>query len=342
MPQLCIIYRDQVKQSMNLEYFTHLFELDHLSCDAQWKSILANKLETVFLKPSHGHFPKWQSAVKQLSFAHSEYFKFDTHIIEIGTPEDLTASQHEIVLESLTALHPWRKGPFNFFGTHIDTEWRCDKKWQRIQNYLPSLKNKKVLDVGCGNGYYMLRMLGDGAECVIGVDPTLVFLAQYYGLIQCIDRNINAHLLPIPFEELPPQINQFDCVFSMGVLYHRRDPLEHLNRLHQHTLSGGTVFIETLVIDTDECTQLIPQDRYAGMRNVWSVPSPSLVQSWLHDSGYINIQLHSIQTTTLDEQRATSWMQNYSLANFLDSNDHSKTIEGHPAPKRAIFSAQRP
>ena len=127
----------------------------------------------------------------------------------------------------------------------------------------------------------------------------------------------------------------------MGVLYHRRDPLEHLNRLRQHTLPGGTVFIETLVIDTDECTQLIPQDRYAGMRNVWSVPSPSLVQSWLHDSDYINIQLHSIQTTTLDEQRATSWMQNYSLVNFLDSNDHSKTIEGHPAPKRAIFSAQR-
>ncbi len=327
---------------MNLNYYRNLLDSKDAFKNNSWQKLLRLKLEETLSNPSHGHYPKWLSAVNQIPASCTNHTDFTIPVIEIGKAEDISNELLTQSIESLHQLHPWRKGPFNFFGTHIDTEWRCDKKWQRIQNYLPSLKNKKVLDVGCGNGYYMLRMLGDGAECVIGVDPTLVFLAQYYGLIQCIDRNINAHLLPIPFEELPPQINQFDCVFSMGVLYHRRDPLEHLNRLHQHTLSGGTVFIETLVIDTDECTQLIPQDRYAGMRNVWSVPSPSLVQSWLHDSGYINIQLHSIQTTTLDEQRATSWMQNYSLANFLDSNDHSKTIEGHPAPKRAIFSAQRP
>lgn len=327
---------------MNLEHFTHLFELSYLSDDTDWKTLLSQKLETALLKPSHGHFPKWRSAVNQLSIARSKHFNFDASMIEIGASEDLNSLQHTTILEALTTLHPWRKGPFNFFGTQIDSEWRCDKKWQRMQNYIPSLKNKTVLDVGCGNGYYMLRMLGDGAECVIGVDPTLVFLAQYYGLVQCLDQNINAHLLPIPFEELPTQLNQFDYVFSMGVLYHRRDPLEHLRRLQQHTLSGGTVFIETLVINTDKCTQLIPQDRYAGMRNVWSVPSPSLVKSWLDESGFTNIQLHNIQTTTLKEQRATPWMQNYSLVNFLDSNDKSKTIEGYPAPERAIFSAQRP
>jgi tRNA (mo5U34)-methyltransferase len=327
---------------MNIERYAHLFELNELSNDSGWKSLLQHKLEAVFQKPSHGHFPKWQSAVDQLFIASSSHYKFDTPIIEIGTYDDLTDKQYEAILQSLNSLQPWRKGPFNFFGIHIDTEWRCDKKWQRIQNYLPTFKDKTILDVGCGNGYYMLRMLGEGAKNVIGVDPTLVFLAQYYGLIQCIDRNINAHLLPIAFEELPSQINQFDYVFSMGVLYHRRDPLEHLKRLYLHTSVGGTVFIETLVIDVEESTQLIPQERYAGMRNVWSVPSPTLVQSWLYKSGYENIQLHNIQTTQLEEQRATPWMQNYSLVNFLDPDDHSKTIEGYPAPTRAIFSARRP
>jgi len=327
---------------MNLKHYAHLFESNELSSDSNWKALLQQKLEAVFLKPSHGHFPKWQSAVSQLSIARSSHYRFDTPIIEIGNSNNVTNQQHETILQSLNSLQPWRKGPFNFHGTYIDTEWRCDKKWQRIRNYLPSLKDKTILDVGCGNGYYMLRMLGDGAKIVIGVDPTLVFLAQYYGLIQGIDENINAHLLPIAFEELPAQINQFDCVFSMGVLYHRRDPLEHLKRLHQHTIVGGTIFIETLVIDIEESTQLIPQDRYAGMRNVWSVPSPLLVESWLLESGYENIQLHNIETTQLDEQRSTSWMQNYSLINFLDADDHSKTIEGHPAPTRAIFSARRP
>ncbi len=327
---------------MNLDHYAHLFESNELSNDSNWKYLLQQKLETVFLKPSHGHFPKWQNAVNQLSIAKSSYYKFDAPMIEIGAPKDLSTQQHEVIFSALNSLHPWRKGPFNFFGTHIDTEWRCDKKWQRIQGYLPSFKDKTILDVGCGNGYYMLRMLGDGAKTVVGVDPTLVFLAQYYGLIQTIDGNINAHLLPIPFEDLPTQINQFDHVFSMGVLYHRRDPHEHLKRLYQHTSLGGTVLIETLVLDVEQSTQLIPQDRYAGMRNVWSVPSPSLVQTWLRESGYEDIQLHNIQTTQLDEQRATPWMQNYSLVNFLDPKDHTKTIEGHPAPTRAIFSARRP
>ncbi len=326
---------------MDLDRYTRLFESNDFSNNSNWKPALQQTLETVYQKPSHGHFPKWQTAVDQLSKLSSSHYKFDSPIIEIGTSGDLTSQQHESILQPLTSLHPWRKGPFKFFDIHIDTEWRCDKKWQRIRNYLPSLKDKTILDVGCGNGYYMLRMLGDGAKNVIGVDPTLVFLAQYYGLVQCINKNIDAHLLPIAFEELPAQINQFDYVFSMGVLYHRRDPLEHLKRLHQHTSLGGTVFIETLIIDTDKSTQLIPQDRYAGMRNVWSVPSPSLVQSWLHESGYENIQLHNITTTQPEEQRATEWMKNYSLVNFLDPQDHSKTIEGHPAPIRAIFSAQR-
>ena len=327
---------------MNLERYNHLFDSNILPSNSNWKPLLQQTLKTVFDKPSHGHFSKWLSAVNQLSAFKSSHYKFNSPIIEIGTSADLTDQQHETIFQALNSLHPWRKGPFNYFDIHIDTEWRCDKKWRRIQNFLPSLKDKTILDVGCGNGYYMLRMLGDGAKYVIGVDPTLVFLAQYYGLVQCIEQNINAHLLPITFEELPTQINQFDFVFSMGVLYHRRDPLEHLKRLHQHTSSGGTVLIETLIIDSDNNTQLIPQDRYAGMRNVWSVPSPSLVQTWLHECGYQNIQLHNIQTTQLNEQRATQWMQNYSLKNFLAPDDHSKTIEGHPAPIRAIFSAQRP
>jgi tRNA (mo5U34)-methyltransferase len=46
--------------------------------------------------------------------------------------------------------------------------------------------------------------------------------------------------------------------------------------------------------------------------------------------------------TTVDEQRATAWMNNYSLINFLDKNNQNKTIEGYPAPVRAIFSATRP
>jgi tRNA (mo5U34)-methyltransferase len=49
-----------------------------------------------------------------------------------------------------------------------------------------------------------------------------------------------------------------------------------------------------------------------------------------------------INTTSIDEQRATDWMTFESLEDFLDPEDHSKTIEGHPAPLRAVFLAEAP
>ncbi|MBP8127345.1 MAG: DUF1698 domain-containing protein, partial [Aeromonadaceae bacterium] len=45
--------------------------------------------------------------------------------------------------------------------------------------------------------------------------------------------------------------------------------------------------------------------------------------------------------TTTDEQRKTAWMRNDSLAEFLDPSDSTLTIEGHPAPKRAVLIASR-
>ena len=44
--------------------------------------------------------------------------------------------------------------------------------------------------------------------------------------------------------------------------------------------------------------------------------------------------------TSLDEQRRTDWMTSESLAEFLDPNDRSKTIEGYPAPLRAVLTAK--
>jgi len=44
--------------------------------------------------------------------------------------------------------------------------------------------------------------------------------------------------------------------------------------------------------------------------------------------------------TSLDEQRSTDWMTFESLPDFLDANDRSKTIEGYPAPMRAVILAE--
>jgi tRNA (mo5U34)-methyltransferase len=234
---------------------------------------------------------------------------------------------------------PWRKGPFSLFGIDIDTEWRSDWKWDRVVQHIETLEGRKVLDVGCGSGYHLFRMLGEKAELVVGIDPTELFYYQF-SIFKKYLSNSPIHYLPLGIEDMPSQ-NSFDTVFSMGVLYHRRDPIEFLYQLKNQLRSGGQLVLETIVVDGDIDTVLMPGERYAQMRNVWFLPSNLALKQWLERVGFIDIQLVDESITTSEEQRATEWMTNHSLADFLDPDDASLTVEGYPAPTRSVFIAKK-
>jgi len=195
--------------------------------------------------------------------------------------------------------------------------------------------------VGCGNGYHAWRMRGMGAKLVIGIDPSPLFVMQFEALQHFIDDD-RVYVLPLGIEAVPDNLNAFDTVFSMGVFYHRKSPLEHLFQLKQCLKSGGELVFETLVIQGDEHHVLMPEDRYAQMRNVWFLPSSQAMMKWLQRCGFKHVKLIDESFTTVEEQRATEWMQFHSLKDFLDPNDSRKTIEGYQAPLRAIFTAEAP
>lgn len=262
-----------------------------------------------------------------------------THQVRIGNHDDINANNTSRMLALLKHFMPWRKGPFELFGEYIDTEWRSDWKWDRVAPHINPLKDKTVLDVGCGSGYHLWRMLGADAKLVVGIDPTPLFLAQFYA-IKHFYGSAKAHMLPLGIEQMP-DLNGFDTVFSMGVLYHRRDPIQFLTELKNQLVRGGQLVLETLVIDGDENAVLIPTDRYAQMRNVWFLPSTAALTVWMQRLGFTDIKVVDESVTSIEEQRATEWMTNLSLVDFLDPNDHSKTIEGYPAPKRAVLVANK-
>ena len=252
---------------------------------------------------------------------------------------DMDDAQRAVLKTHLMELHPWRKGPFNLFGVHINTEWRSDLKWTRLKNHI-DLKDKLVLDVGCGNGYYLFRMLGAGAKSAVGVDPSLLSVVQFHAVNRYAKTN-RAAVLPLGSDDVPADCGCFDTLFSMGLLYHRRQPKEHLQQLHGFLKPGGQAVLETLVLDTMGEELLVPKGRYAKMRNVWAIVSLALLKNWLTESGFENVQVIDITQTTRNEQRKTDWMTFESLDDFLDPTDATKTIEGHPAPVRAILTAQR-
>ena len=132
----------------------------------------------------HGDARRWQAAVDALP---------DLLPCRVGL-HDCVSAQGKVsaatlvrLRAALRALHPWRKGPFELFGVGIDTEWRSDWKWQRLAPFLPQLSGKRVLDVGCGNGYYGWRMLESGAGEVVGIDPTVVFFYKQHAILQLLD-----------------------------------------------------------------------------------------------------------------------------------------------------------
>ena len=256
--------------------------------------------------------------------------------------QQLNSAEKSKFVSALKTLSPWRKGPFDLYGIHIDTEWRSDWKWDRLLPHISPLKDRTVIDVGCGNGYHCWRMLGEGAKAVLGIDPTQKFLAQFGVMKRYLGAGLPVHLLPLGIEDMPKikESEGVDTVFSMGVLYHRKSPIDHLLDLKALLVPGGELILETIVIDGDENTVLVPQGRYAQMRNIWFLPSAKALASWLKKCGFKQVKIVDVAVTSLDEQRATPWMDFHSLSNFLDPVDNSKTIEGHPAPKRAIIVAQ--
>ncbi len=283
---------------------------------------------------AHGDWPRWLQALQHLPTDAGENYDIARDCIRVGPNRD-DAQQRQWLMQ----LHPWRKGPFRFFGTMIDTEWRSDWKWQRLQPFLPDLSGQVVLDIGCGSGYHLWRMAAAGATA-IGIDPTALFAAQFALFKRCMTEQ-PVFYIPVGIEAMPPTTQAFDTVFSMGILYHRRAPIDHLLQLHGLLRKQGTLVLETLVIDGDAGQCLLPPGRYAKMRNVWFIPSIPMLTVWLQRAGFRDIHCVNVCATDTKEQRSTDWMTFESLADFLDSDDPQRTIEGHPAPKRAMVLARR-
>ena len=307
---------------------------------AEWLNTLEQSVDKAFNSPRHGELDNWLSMLENLPDIKASEMELISEV-KIGSDKDTDKASLEKLEQDLRILMPWRKGPFSLFGININTEWHSDWKWDRVQPHIKPLTGKQVLDIGCGNGYYALRSYGQGADLVIGVDPGQKYIMQFYALKKYLG-DIPVHLLPLGIEDIPPSLKAFDTVFSMGVLYHRRSPLDHLIELRECLKPGGELVLETLVIEGDVNSVLLPTGRYQQMRNVWFLPSCDALVLWLQRCGFKNVRVVDVSKTTTDEQRATDWMTFDSLEKFLDPNDSSKTIEGYPGPMRAVVLAEAP
>ena len=309
---------------------------------APWHDFLLNAVTQKLKTYTHGELEIWQTLISELPEIPVKTVEL-TESVSIEAIQPLKTIEKQNLTQQLMRLHPWRKGPFSLFDIEIDTEWRSDWKWERILPHITSLEDKSVLDVGCGNGYHCWRMLGEKARFVLGIDPSQKYLTQF-SIMQKYINNPKCQFLPLGIEDMPEDMESdgFDSVFCMGVLYHRKDPINLLYQLKNLITRGGELILETLVVEGDSSTVLIPSGRYAQMRNVWFLPSIEMLELWLKKCGFTNIRTIDVDQTTTEEQRTTEWMTFHSLKDFLDPKDLNRTKEGYQAPKRASLIATKP
>lgn len=256
----------------------------------------------------------------------------------IGKKEDLSKEEHELLLQSAKTLIPWRKGPFNLFGLEINSEWQSNIKYNLLRPHF-NLKDKVVADIGCNNGYYMFRMLEDRPKKIVGFDPSALAMLQFEMVNHFLKSEIEFEKLGV--EHLEVYNHKFDCIFMLGVLYHRPDPVGTLKSLAKGLNKNGEIIIDTFMIDGEEEVALTPKQRYSKIPNIYFIPTVNALKNWLQRAGFENMELLEITTTTSKEQRKTKWSFDQSLEDFLDPNDSSKTIEGYPAPKRVYMKARK-
>lgn len=321
---------------MNFDPFLEHFRNTPLE---PWLTSIGPDLEAGLSISRYGDLPRWLESLATLPRIEADAVDLDKDTVTVRG--QATGEQQQQIEQALRGLHPWRKGPYQVLDTFIDTEWRSDWKWQRLAPHIAPLAGRTVLDVGCGSGYHCWRMRGAGAELVVGIDPTPLFIVQFQALQHFI-RDQRVGVLPLGIEHLPSGLRAFDTVFSMGILYHRRSPIDHLLQLRDALRPGGELVLETLIIEGGPNDCLVPEGRYSRMGNVWFLPSTELLELWLRKTGFRNVRTVEVTHTSTDEQRRTDWMQFHSLAQFLDPDTPELTIEGYPAPTRAIVLAEAP
>ncbi len=291
-----------------------------------------------FQQPKNKLIEKFDKLYQSLPDINTKISGFEKGFVSVGSEKEISKEDCDLLHNILKEMKPWRKGPFRLFGIEIDSEWNSFLKWQRFENYI-DIKDKKILDIGSSNGYYLFKMSEQKPLISIGIEPFIPYYYQFRAIRKYLNTD-NIFTIPVSFDALPEVKGFYDYIFCMGVLYHRKCPMEMLAKIKRIMADDGVLILETLIIPGNENIALVPEKRYAAMNNVHFIPTLKTLEIWLKKSGFHDIFVLDITRTSIDEQRRTPWTFEKSLVDFLDCNDKNKTVEGYSAPIRAVIKAK--
>ncbi len=152
------------------------------------------------------------------------------------------------------------------------------------------LSGKRVLDIGCWDGFYSFEAERHGAE-VVAIDcwrPENFFKAH-----EVLRSHVTFKEMSV-YELKRQQFGTFDIVLFLGVLYHLRHPLLALERICE--LTHGVAVIESHVIDnirdtSDPVMEFYEIDELGGQYDNWWGPNTTCLTAMLRAAGFVRTEV---------------------------------------------------
>lgn len=182
----------------------------------------------------------------------------------------------------------------------IDTK----KEWTTL-DISDDLHGKRVLDVGCSDGYYSFQCEKLGAHEVIAIDDKSSLLwTQGSGISMVMDMlNSKINFMHKSVYDLDKnELGEFDLVFFLNVIYHLRYPLLGLDKIRQVMRPGATLLYKSyystniefklfgkllkLQIGNKPISQFYPSNELAGDYTNWWGPNIPAHRGMIESSGF--------------------------------------------------------
>ncbi|MBN2562154.1 MAG: class I SAM-dependent methyltransferase [Phycisphaerae bacterium] len=192
----------------------------------------------------------------------------------------------QVAPEDLPAYYP------KDYAAHVPERavgQRSNARGRDAWDRLPEIGRKRLLDVGCGSGAYMLRKKVAGWT-VYGVDPAegAVLAARRQGL-QVVRG-------AIPGVALPER--EFEVITMLAVLDHVPDPLATVRDLRRRLASGGRLIVS--VPNAESAAARLFGADWPG----WDLPrhqnhfTAATLTEILRHGGFADVELHWKRRTT--------------------------------------------
>lgn len=220
---------------------------------------------------------------------------FPSVVVPYSSDIDITREQNNSLEKETSDLYSglWKQ---------FDRETLTQESFRLIKNRIPeqvietAIKDRRVLDMGCGSGRYSIALSLLGAKEVVAVD----YQAKAFAAAQeyCVKNSLNvkfqeSNVLDLPFED-----ESFDFVFCNGVLHHTSNlekgireffrVLKKTRRGFLYLYGSGGIFWVTRDVMRRIFTK-IPLDYTKKVLNLMGMPPNRFI---FCDTWYVPVEMH--------------------------------------------------